>query len=127
MNTFLGLLIMAAIFVLYWTPTAVAGLRHVPNIGSVVVINFLTGWSVIGWIIALALACRSIPAAAPQPPAWPYAGQAGRRIPALAAPYRRRPPDLPIRGAPFFALPCAWTSWADLIGSPAGGFGFNLL
>src|ERR1017187_7356330 len=37
-NTFLGLLIMAAIFVLYWTPTAVAGLRHVPNIGSVVVI-----------------------------------------------------------------------------------------
>jgi Superinfection immunity protein len=41
--------------------------RGVPNVGSVVVINFLVGWSGIGWIIALAMASRSIPAAVPQP------------------------------------------------------------
>jgi Superinfection immunity protein len=69
MNTFLGLLALVAIFALHGAPAAVAGMRHVPNLGSVVVINFLTGWTGIGWIIALAMACRSIPPAVPQPPA----------------------------------------------------------
>jgi len=56
----------------YWTPTFVAWLRHVPNLGSVVVLNGFLGWSVVGWVVALAMACRSIPPAPAAPPAnWP--------------------------------------------------------
>ena len=37
-------------FVCYWIPTIVAAVRHVPNMASVVVINFFLGWTFIGWV-----------------------------------------------------------------------------
>ena len=46
-------------FVCYWIPTIVAAVRHVPNMASVVVINFFLGWTFIGWVVALAMAVRS--------------------------------------------------------------------
>ena len=58
----------------YWIPSIVAAVRHVRNTGSIVIINLLTGWTVIGWIVALAMACRSVdrnPAAVPPPPGPP--------------------------------------------------------
>jgi Superinfection immunity protein len=55
----LDIAIWLTLIAAYWTPTAVAWIRHVPNVGSVTVINGLLGWSVIGWIVALAMACRS--------------------------------------------------------------------
>jgi len=51
---------------LYFTPLIVALIRKVPNIGSLAVINIFLGWSIIGWIVALAMAARSVPASAPQ-------------------------------------------------------------
>jgi hypothetical protein len=45
-------------------PTIVAYRRHVPNRGAVVVINAFLGWTLIGWVVALAMACRSVPQAA---------------------------------------------------------------
>ncbi len=83
----LVILVVAAI-ALYWIPTVIAYFRHVPDIGSVVVINALLGWTLIGWIVALALAMRTA-AAKPraviygndyiQAGGWPQAapGQAG--------------------------------------------------
>jgi len=44
---------------LYWTPTIVATIRKAPNTRAVVVINFLLGWTVVGWIAALVMACRT--------------------------------------------------------------------
>ena len=55
------ILLVWVAFVAYWVPTLVAWFRHVPNIGSVAVIDGLAGWTVIGWIVALAMACRSVP------------------------------------------------------------------
>jgi hypothetical protein len=52
----LGILI---VFGLYFVPTIVAVARKVTNQGSVAVINLFLGWSVIGWIVALAMACRT--------------------------------------------------------------------
>jgi hypothetical protein len=43
----------------YFIPTVVAAARHVPNVGSVAVINIFLGWTFIGWIVALAMAARS--------------------------------------------------------------------
>ena len=54
-----GFFLIAAL--LYFVPTIVAVMRHVPNTGSVFVINLLLGWSFIGWVVALAMAVRSRP------------------------------------------------------------------
>lgn len=45
------------VVVAYWLPTIVAAIRGV-NLGRVAVLNFLLGFTVIGWVIALVLACR---------------------------------------------------------------------
>jgi hypothetical protein len=54
----IGFLLLAG---LYFTPLIVGVIRKVPNIGSILVINVFLGWSLIGWIVALAMASRSIP------------------------------------------------------------------
>jgi T4 superinfection immunity protein len=50
---------------LYFIPLIVAVVRKVPNVGSIGVINFFLGWTLVGWVVALAMAARS----APTPPA----------------------------------------------------------
>jgi len=49
----------------YFLPTIVAVYRKVPNQGSVAVINVFLGWTLIGWVVALAMAARSVPRATP--------------------------------------------------------------
>lgn len=61
MNNATGGLVWLALFTGYWVPAIVAGIRRVPNLGSVIVVNLLLGWTFIGWIIALAMACRTRP------------------------------------------------------------------
>lgn len=65
---------------LYLLPALIGWRRRVPDLGAVVVINLLLGWTLIGWAVALALALRSVrPEAAavqvvqnfPAPPPWP--------------------------------------------------------
>lgn len=48
----------------YFLPSIVGQARHVPNVGSIVVINLFLGWTVLGWVIALAMAARSVPKSA---------------------------------------------------------------
>jgi hypothetical protein len=55
MSVVYAILIIAA----YFVPTIVAWVRHVHNAGSVTVINVFLGWSLVGWVVALAMACRS--------------------------------------------------------------------
>jgi hypothetical protein len=66
---------------LYWLPSIVGGTRHVRNLGSVAVINAFLGWTVVGWVVALAMAVRS-QEPRPQgymppsgPPQWGHPGQ----------------------------------------------------
>lgn len=58
---FLGLIVAVLI---YFVPTVVAFSRGVPNKGSVLVLNLFLGWTLVGWVVALAMAARS----AQQPP-----------------------------------------------------------
>jgi hypothetical protein len=44
---------------LYLLPMLLAWARHVPDIGTIAVINILLGWTLAGWVVALALALRS--------------------------------------------------------------------
>lgn len=59
MNAFYGALITVTAMGTYWLPSIIAWIREVPDKGSVTVINGFLGWTFIGWIVALAMACRS--------------------------------------------------------------------
>ena len=48
-----------AIILAYFIPTIVALIRGKKNKGSIIVVNVFLGWSVIGWVVALAWACGS--------------------------------------------------------------------
>jgi Superinfection immunity protein len=53
----IGMLIVVMVTA-YMLPTLVACLRHAPDAAAVAVLNAVLGWTVIGWIVALALALR---------------------------------------------------------------------
>jgi Superinfection immunity protein len=57
-------LIVIVAFALYWLPTIIAAVRKVRGIGQIVVVNLFLGWTAIGWIVALVMAFRHVPAAA---------------------------------------------------------------
>ncbi|MFF3211844.1 superinfection immunity protein [Streptomyces sp. NPDC002886] len=54
-----GVVGLLVVVLAYFIPTLVAFGRGVPNKGSVLVINLFLGWSVVGWVVALAMAARS--------------------------------------------------------------------
>ena len=56
-----GVLYIGLAVVVYFLPTIVGSNRKVPNIGSIVAINVFLGWTLIGWVVALAMALRSVP------------------------------------------------------------------
>ena len=86
----------------YLLPVLIGYARHVADIGAVAVINILLGWTLIGWVAALAMALRSVTPAGPvvqvvqnMPPYQPSPGQlpgAGWAGPPGAPPSR---PDSP--------------------------------
>ena len=41
----------------YFLPWAIAETRGKSNSGSVGLVNFLLGWTIIGWVVALIMAC----------------------------------------------------------------------
>jgi len=55
MTTFWVLLAIA----LYFVPAIVASRRRVTNENSVYVINLFFGWTLVGWVVALAMALRT--------------------------------------------------------------------
>lgn len=65
---FLGGLIWLAVFAAYWLPVIILIIRrgNVPSPGSVIVVNAFLGWTLVGWVVALAMACRDS-----RPMAWP--------------------------------------------------------
>lgn len=46
---------------LYLIPTIIAFLRYHHQIGPILVINLLLGWTFIGWVVALAMSVSSTP------------------------------------------------------------------
>lgn len=48
--------VLVILIVGYWLPALVACMRHKSNSGSILVVNLFLGWSLIGWVVALAMA-----------------------------------------------------------------------
>jgi hypothetical protein len=51
-----GLIVILISLAIYLVPTWVAWRRH-HQLGMVAVLNILLGWTIIGWAVALAIAC----------------------------------------------------------------------
>jgi hypothetical protein len=51
---------------LYLMPLAVGCVRRVPDIGAIAAINILLGWTLVFWVVSLAMALRTV---RPVPPA----------------------------------------------------------
>lgn len=60
MDSATGVVGLVVIILVYFLPSIVAGSRHTINTGAVIVINLLLGWSLIGWVIALAMAAGGV-------------------------------------------------------------------
>jgi hypothetical protein len=60
----MGFLTLLALLVVYWLPTVIAFYRGHPNRWPVAVLNLLTGWTGIGWIIALVWSVTAVRRAA---------------------------------------------------------------
>ncbi len=67
----IGVLLLILAIAAYCAPSIIAVMRHIPNAGSVIVVDLLLGWTFIGWIVALAMACRSQPPQYAAPPSYP--------------------------------------------------------
>lgn len=77
---FVGVLGFLVLMGLYFMPTVIAIIRKVPHAGSVGIVNFFLGWTLIGWVVALAMALRTappppyLPPGGYPPPPWPPGG-----------------------------------------------------
>jgi hypothetical protein len=61
--------VLAVVTIGYMLPWAIAATRGKSNAGSIGWLNLLLGWTLIGWIIALVMACGAHQTVAYQPPA----------------------------------------------------------
>jgi hypothetical protein len=51
--TVLELLLVVLIFAFYFLPTLIAFLRQHKNKLAIFLLNFLLGWTVLGWVVSL--------------------------------------------------------------------------
>ena len=53
---------MEVIFIvgLYMLPAIIAGIRKHHQGGAILVVNLFLGWTFLGWVIALAMACGNV-------------------------------------------------------------------
>jgi len=52
-NPLVGLILLAFMFICYMIPTFVASARKHPQTVAIGALNFLAGWTFIGWVIAI--------------------------------------------------------------------------
>lgn len=56
-----GLLVLAGIL-LYFLPTFISCNRGHQQAGPIIILNVLLGWTLLGWVIALAWSASAVPA-----------------------------------------------------------------
>jgi hypothetical protein len=57
---FIAFVFIVVVPAVYMLPTIIGWRRRVPHLGSIAVINIFLGWTFIGWVVALAMAVRSV-------------------------------------------------------------------
>ena len=60
-DAYTSILVLLFLLGLYFLPTVVAFAREVSSPWSIAVVNAFLGWTVVGWVVALAMAVRTKP------------------------------------------------------------------
>jgi len=55
-----GLVIVVLLLAAYFAPTAIAVSRSHPHAASIFVLNLFLGWTLIGWVVALAMSVSGL-------------------------------------------------------------------
>ena len=58
-STLIGIVLVVLAGFVYFLPAITARERKVPEVGTVFILNLLLGWTLIGWVVALAMAYRT--------------------------------------------------------------------
>ena len=67
-------LILWILVLVYLLPTLIVLLRRIPSRGSIIIINLFAGFTLWGWVTALALACRTVDRSPARPVLIPASG-----------------------------------------------------
>lgn len=59
METILGILVLLVILVTYLLPSFIAINRNNKDVNSIMVVNIFLGWTLLGWVVALAWAVKN--------------------------------------------------------------------
>jgi Superinfection immunity protein len=70
-SVLLGLGLLVAAIAIYFLPTIIAFERGHAQRGMVAVIDIFLGWTLVGWVVALAIACSATASAAAMSPVRP--------------------------------------------------------
>jgi hypothetical protein len=62
--------VFAVVTLGYFLPWAIAATRHKSNTLAIALVNLLLGWSIIGWVVALVMACGSHQMGVVSPPGY---------------------------------------------------------
>lgn len=60
-------ILIGLVAAIYFLPTIEASLRKHPNLLSIGLVNLFLGWTLLGWVVAIAWACKKVEVA-PAPP-----------------------------------------------------------
>ena len=101
--------VLAVLTGLYLLPWAVAATRNRSNVAAIALINVFLGWTVVGWVVALVMACGSdrpvILVQAYAPPALPHAPQPWAQT---AQPWEQAPQPWAQAPQPWQQTPQPW-------------------
>lgn len=59
-NTYMGIGTTVTAALIYFTPALIAWIRRHPNRVSIFLLNFMLGWTFIGWLVALIWSASAI-------------------------------------------------------------------
>lgn len=62
MELVVGLVFLAVLVIVYFLPGIIATNREHASAGGIWVLNIFLGWTLLGWVVALAWACAHSPA-----------------------------------------------------------------
>jgi len=65
MDGFLLLVVIVVLLFFYFIPWLVSASRHHHNQGGIFLLNLLVGWTFIGWLAALIMACGEVKKSSP--------------------------------------------------------------
>ena len=112
--------VCAVLTAFYLLPWAVAATRNRNNVGVIALINLFLGWSIVGWVVALVMACGSdrpmvLVQTTYAPPALAYPPQQWGQVPPQprwvqpSQPWQQAPQPWEQTSQPWDQTPQPWT------------------